>query len=129
MYKELVISIILVCLIFIGDYFTQNYTKKTIKSINLNLSELKKELVAENVDINKISENIENLEKNWEKSNKKLAYFIEHDELEKVENNLVGCKSYLKSYEFIEGKEKIDEISFILKHIEDKNRFNLKNLF
>ena len=129
MYKELVISIFLVILIFIGDYFTQNYTEKAIEKINISLDDIKKEIVEENININNVSQKTKNTEKIWENYNKKLSYFIEHDELEKVENNLVGCVSYIESNEYIEAKEKIDEMKFILKHIEEKNRFNLKNIF
>ena len=129
MYKELVISIFLVILIFIGDYFTQNYTEKAIEKINISLDDIKKEIVEENININNVSQKTKNTEKIWEDYNKKLSYFIEHDELEKVENNLVGCVSYIKSNEYIEAKEKIDEMKFILKHIEEKNRFNFKNIF
>ncbi len=71
----------------------------------------------------------EDIEEKWEKKQDKLAYFIEHNELEKVDNNLVSLKSYISIKNFDEVIKEIDETAFSVKHIEEKYQFNLKNIF
>ena len=44
MYKEMIISIILVALIVAGDLITQNYTKKTVTTLIEDLEVLKQSL-------------------------------------------------------------------------------------
>ena len=60
---------------------------------------------------------------------KKLAYYIEHDELEKVDTNLIGLKSYIETEEESDAVSELEKSVFVLKHIEDKTRMNLKNIF
>lgn len=72
---------------------------------------------------------LEKIAKNWEEKQNKLAYFIEHNELEKVDNNLVSLKSYINIKNFEESIREIDETAFSVRHIEEKYQFNLKNIF
>ena len=58
-----------------------------------------------------------------------MSYFIEHDELEKVENNFTGLKSFIETQENAEAINELDKGVFTLKHIEDKNSLNLRNIF
>ena len=62
MHKELIICIILVILIVIGDWVTQNYTKNTVDYITGELENLKQNLLEKSddkvdEDINKIDDN------------------------------------------------------------------------
>ena len=59
----------------------------------------------------------------------KLAYYIEHDELEKVDTAIINMKSYIETKEYSSAVANLDEGKFILEHIEDKNAFNLVNIF
>ena len=66
---------------------------------------------------------------NWKDYFEKLAYYIEHNELEKVETNLTSLKSYLETEQYHDAANELDKAEFVLKHIEDKNSFNLMNIF
>ena len=65
----------------------------------------------------------------WKEKFKVLAYYIEHNELEKVETNLTNIKSFINRKEKNLAISGIDEANFILKHIKEKNAFNLENIF
>ncbi len=129
MYKEMIISIVLIISIFIGNYTTQEYTKKATRQVADDLKNLKQEIQIENVDIGRANKKLEKIENKWENINNKMAYFIEHDELEKIQNNLTGCRSYLENKEYVEAIQQLDTACFVLKHIEEKNKFDLKNIF
>lgn len=65
----------------------------------------------------------------WDKKYQALAYYIEHDELEKVSEALVRAKSNINAEEYNTAIENIDGCIFLLQHIEEKDKFSLKNIF
>lgn len=135
MLKESIICIVILASIFIGNYCTQNYTKASVTELSNMLNNLEEE-IGENSNQEKAEEQkntIENktqeLYNNWKERYAKLAYFIEHDELEKVESEIVSLKGNIEIDEYGEVVSQIEKIKFILKHIEEKYKFNLQNIF
>ena len=72
---------------------------------------------------------ISKIEKKWNEVHEKLAYYIEHDELEKVENNFTACKSLADTGEFNQAICELEKMKFVLEHITDKYSFNWVNIF
>ena len=126
MLKEIIISVIIVFFIISLDIVTQNYTKETVVNTSEKLSNLKEKM--KNTEEN-ISNDIEKIYANWEERRKKLAYFIEHDELEKVEINLTNIRSFIEEDELAMAINEVDEAKFILEHIKEKNALELENIF
>lgn len=131
MIKELVISIIIVVAIFIGNTFTENYTRKCIDETTDSLSKLRVEIEKDedNIDTASTKQSINEIEKEWDMKNEKLAYYIEHDELEKFKTEIVGLNGYIEKEEYSEALPSIDRSIFILQHIKEKTKLNLKNIF
>ena len=120
MHKELIICIILVILIIIGDIITVNYITNELETLKQGLIEKSKEQADDK--INKIDEK-------WNEAHDKLAYYIEHDELEKVETNFTACKSLAKTEEYEQAISELEKTVYILEHITDKYSFDLVNIF
>ena len=131
MLKEIVIIITIIVVIFIGNTITQKYTTQAIEEMTNILNSVRQEIFEskENIDVNKIEEEIENINTQWENKHEKLAYYIEHDELEKVETNLTGLKGEIEAKEYGDAMSRLDQSVFLLEHIEDKYAFNLQNVF
>ena len=132
LYKEIIFSIVIVVGVVIGNVVTQNYTHKSVKNTTTELEELKQELLSESnedIDWDNAKEKFSALQTEWRNSFEKLAYYIEHDELEKVDTNLIGLKSYIDTQEEADAVSELEKSVFVLKHIEDKTRMNLKNIF
>ena len=129
MYKELVISIIIIILIFSLDYITQKYTDFAINEAISNLNEIKESLKEENVDNKKAIEDAEKKYNRWLEHHKRLAFYIEHNELEKVETNFVSGKSFIESAKYEDAISELEKTIFILQHINDKYSVNLENIF
>ena len=127
MYKEMIISIILVILIFIGDFITQNYTKKAVSTLIDEFGKLKQSLINNSKEDSEFEVN--EIAKKWEEVHDKLAYYIEHDELEKVETNLTACKSLAETENYDLAISELEKTVFVLNHITDKYAFNLENIF
>ena len=127
MIKETVICIIIVIGIIGLEQFTQNFTKKTVKEITESFSKIENEIVKQ--DIEQINIEIETISNKWEDKQKKLAYYIEHDELEKVHTAIVTMKSYIKTNDFSSAMAELEEGKFVIEHIQEKKSFNLQNIF
>ena len=127
MFRETVICIVIIISIVCLDLFTQNFTKQSVELIVKELSSIKEEIVLGDREITK--EKIDELDKNWKDKHDKLAYYIEHDELEKVDTAIVNMKSYFETEDISSASAELEEGKFILEHIEDKNSFNLQNIF
>ena len=93
------------------------------------LNDVRGKIIVNNDENSQIVEKIDSLYKYWNNMYKKMAYYIEHDELEKIELYITALKSNVETEEYGQAVEKIDSCIFILKHIEAKYSFNLQNIF
>ena len=127
MLKEMWICIVIVVLILGLDIFTQNYTKESMNKISEMLANLKEEILKTNKS--EITKKVKEIDNNWNKMHDKLAYYIEHDELEKVDTAIITMKSYIETEDYYSAVAELDEGKFVLEHIQKKNAFNLQNVF
>ena len=129
MLKEFLICAIIIIVILVGNTVTQGYSRNSIEEINDKLRELKQMLDDEEKNEEQIQVKKEEIEQDWEDMFSKLAYYIEHDELEKFARILENIKTYIEVKEYDNVDKEINEGIFILEHIEDKYSFNLQNIF
>ena len=142
MKKELVICIFIIALIIITNIITQNNTKHSVSKMSerldvvsqivideLNMQNEDDKIEAEKLEKNNIKREIDKLEKTWNELQEKLAYYIEHDELEKVETQIYAIKGFYEIEKYDEILPEAEKCSFILKHIEEKTKISVKNIF
>ena len=129
MVKEFFICTIILILIFVGNGITQGYSRNSIEDINQKLVDLREEMNKEEINEEEILKHENEIDKQWEDMFSRLAYYIEHEELEKVSRNLENTKTYIKLKEYDNAIKEINEGIYILNHIEDKYSFNLQNIF
>lgn len=136
MKKEIIISIIVIAMVIIGNIVTQNNTKKTVAKLNEKLANLKNSLIDAIDDNKKKDENYlkykeksSDIRNRWDEMQELLSFYIEHDELEKVETQLAVINGQMESKLYDESVVEIEKCQFILEHIADKTAFNIKNIF
>ena len=129
MYKELVIIIIVIVLVIAGNIITQNNTNKTVETMSEELNTFRNEILEENIDKQKIEKHISNINDTWDEKSEILAYYIEHDELEKVTTELTKLKANVETKEYDFAIENLDNCVFILDHIRDKSALKIVNVF
>ena len=131
MIKEYITCTIILVLVLGLNYFFSVQTKNNLDYAKDMLENIKSELTNLNdkQDNDKVIKKIEDLENRWEEIYHKLAFYIEHDELEKVENNLISVKSFTESKEYNEAISDLDKSLFTLEHINKKYLFKLENIF
>lgn len=136
MKKEIIISIIVITIVIIGNIVTQNNTKQSVAELNGNLDELKQNLIGiadgekkMDVDYLRYKEMSTEIRDIWDEMQEVLSFYIEHDELEKVETDFVTCKSYMESKQYDMANAELEKTIFVLEHISDKYSFNFENIF
>lgn len=128
MHKELVISAIIIISVIILNIISQNYTTKEMENIIFYIDEIKEEIRSQK-NTEEVKNNYDKMYKEWRNKFNIFAYYIEHDELEKVELELVTLKSYIETNYKEDAISNADRAKFLIRHIEEKNKFNLKNVF
>lgn len=129
--KEIVISIIIVILIFVGNFVTEKFTNESVQEATTILSELREEVIKEDeeVDFEFAKQKVDEMHEKWDERYEKLAYYIEHNELEKVETEFTALRAYIDKQEYTEVLAELDKSVYVLEHIKQKNMFDLKNIF
>ncbi len=129
MYKEFIICFLVIVIVLAGNIITQNNTNKIVDEMSNNLNILKEELVKEEKSKEQINLQMQQTREEWEKQYEKLAYYIEHDELEKVETELTRLMADIEMEEYSMGIENLENCVFVLEHIKDKSAFKIVNIF
>lgn len=127
MYKEIIIIIVAITLVVSLDIVTNNYTKETVNIMREKLSVLREYIFEENKE--KSDSQIPDIENEWDERYKILAFYLEHDELEKVNTELTSLKAFLNMEEYSECMNSLDKCVFILEHIQEKEETSLKSVF
>ena len=127
MYKEVIICIVVIITILTINWLLQNYTKNSVTELNDNLEELKQDLKEK--DNEKTESKMKEINDKWSKQYGILAVFIEHDELEKVELDLITLDGYIEIDDYCKGINEVNKSIFSLKHIAEKYDFSLVNVF
>ncbi len=129
MYKEIIITLVVIAIIVIGNIITQNNTKNAVEEIKENLTSLRGEIIKDNVNKDESEKKMKDIYENWKVKNEVMAYYIEHNELEKVEVELTKLKADIETEEYKMAVENLDNCSFILEHIKDKTALKIVNIF
>ena len=127
MYKEIIIIMVVISLIVGLDIITNNYTKQSLEIITSELNLLREYILIE--DKQKAEEQMQIVKEKWEDRYKTLAFYIEHDELEKVETELTGLSADINVEEYKHCIAELDTTIFILEHIQEKEEFHLRSIF
>ena len=132
MQKEMIIVAIIIVVVVGVNITTDKYTKKCVSEINMKLEEIcdmANASLEEKKENNQIIEKMDALREEWSNFSKKLAFYIEHDEIEKVDTSIVEINEYIKLVLYDEAIPEIRKCSFILEHIKNKGELQVINLF
>lgn len=126
MKKEIIISITLVALIVIANILVSGYVDSKFNTMISKLDELEK--ILEIKDYDQAQQKVDEIDKYFNESEDVLSCYIEHDELEKVKTEFTSLKACIR-FQKDDAFEALDKMSFIIRHIEEKDDMRLKNVF
>lgn len=127
MYKEIIIIVTVITLIVALDILTNNYTKNTVSMMSEELSTLREDVLEKNKE--NAQNKIEEILDKWQEKNNVLAYYIEHNELEKVKTQLTGLAANINMEEYEPSMVQLDTAIFLLENLQEKQKLDLKSMF
>ena len=127
MYKEVIIILIVVALVIGLDIISNNYLKESVTELSSELNKLKVQILEENKQ--EAQKQMKKVKEIWKERYKVLAYDIEHDELEKVETELVRLASDIDMEEYKHCINELNTAIFILEHIGQKEKLDIISIF
>lgn len=74
-------------------------------------------------------EKARDLLKDWEEKEVILSYYLEHDEIEKIGNDISLIEKQIEIEDIDDARQTITEVKFLFNHIENKQILNIENFF
>ena len=127
MYKEIIIIVTVITLIVTLDILTNNYTKNTVEMMSEELTTLREDVLQK--DKTSAQDKIIAILNKWQEKNNVLAYYIEHDELEKIKTQLTGLAANINVQEYEPSMVQLDTAIFLLENLQEKQKLDLKSMF
>lgn len=125
--REYIIIIIILGFVFLMEYLTSKSLGDATKWMKDGVISIENK-VKENQE-SEAQEEFYDLQGKWKEKTEKLALFVEHNELEKVTNDIALIEINFETDETEDILENIADLKFMLEHIEEKNQLKWKNIF
>lgn len=127
--KEIVIIVIILIIIFGGAWYIQNFLNSTSDLLVSKLEDLKNGIEKNNIAESEMQKKTDEIYEEWKKINERWSIIVLHDEIDLIETSLIRMKSKIKVGDLEESIEDVDTSIFLLKHIKEKEKTSLKNIF
>ena len=75
-----------------------------------------------------LKQTTEQIDKNWEEKNNELSFYLDHEELEKICTQIKKIKAHFDTDLEEEVVPEIEEGIYLLDHLRDKQKLNLRNI-
>ncbi len=127
--KEIIIIVVSLLIVIIGSNISQAYLNTAGNELIEKLEELKVEIEkAQNSEENNSKDLANTIYEKWEKVEEKWSIIITHNELDLIQVALIGMKTYIEEDKYEDAMEELEKSSFLLEHIQQKEKLALKNV-
>ena len=126
--KEIIIIFFILVFVLGMEFITSKITQKSLEKIKSQISELEK-MIKENDEKENTLEKLQKIAKEWDKIENYLAFFTEHNELEKIREDIVSMKANLESGEISDFLEKVSHMKFRLECVQNKQKMKWNHIF
>ena len=124
---KVIVIIVFMIVILVLNWLVGSYTDKAINNMEAGVAQLKKTLLAGNYEESK--KQSEKLRDNWNEYENKFAYFMDHEEIEKLIVKVAAIAENASNKEYELALEDSIETKFLLEHVKDKLKWKLNNVF
>lgn len=126
--KEILIIISILLIIVISSICTYRFLDNSSKDLEEKLNNLKIK-IGEKTEKEEISKIANSIYLDWKDTNEKWSNLVLHTEIDSIETALIRAKSKIDIDKVDESLEDIDTAIFLINHIKEKEKTNLKNIF
>lgn len=125
--REFMIIVVILIIVFYIEHITSKNLSNSVEWMRNGIVSIENKLIEKQEE--EAQKEFYELKEKWEGENEKLSLYVEHNELEKVGNDMVIIESNFSRNEADELFENIADLKYMLSHIEEKNQLKLKNIF
>lgn len=129
--RDIIIVLFILIAIFGGGICTENYLKNTSDDVSNKLEKLKQNTIIAKQTENReeIKKEIDNIKKEWEEISKWWSIIVVHQEIDTIENALIKAKLNVEEGKLEDALQEIETAKFFVKHVRERERVSLKNIF
>ena len=127
--RELLVIIFILGLIIFGTLYTHKYLDDTTNILVKYLEEINEGIKNKKLAGVELKDKSEKLYKEWGKINKNWSNIVLHEEIDNIETALIKMKSKIEIGNLDESLEDIETCIFLVKHIKEKEKTTIKNIF
>lgn len=125
--KPMVIIILITIILIAAGCLTLNALESESRKLDESLSELEEYI--DNQDWKTASEKLEEFHGKWDRISSVWSMLIDHYEIDSIELVLSQLASYIRTKDKKEALSQMSALKALIKHIPEKEAFNLKNIF
>lgn len=125
--QKILLIVGIIAIIIILEVWLCGVIDKVVNNTLNELEDLKISLKEEKYEESKMKS--QELNKKWFEYENKLLLFVEHEEVEKVTAKIVIILENASNEDYNGALEDLMETKYLLEHIKDKNKLQLKNIF
>lgn len=129
MKKEEIITIIIIIFVIATEIITQKHTNNSLSELDQRLGDLKEKALTKEYSNEELIQTTEEIDKCWEKKDDILSFYLEHEELEKISEQLKVIKADFESNLEEEVVPEIEKGIYLLDHLKEKQKLSFKNIF
>ena len=127
MVRELIIILLIFWIVISLDVITNHYLKENVVMLSNELDNLKGYVVNQKQEEAILK--TQSIKEKWGKVYRILAYYIEHNELEKVSTEIIKLGAHIDMKDYKESISQIDTTKYILEHIGEKEQLDWISIF
>lgn len=125
--KPWFIIILGVVLFIFAGYSGQSYLNTSSRKLDHQLVSVQSALSKKNWE--QALKHIQTFEQNWSKTRKLWAVLTHHQEIDNVEQSLTKTREAIISRSYADARMEIETLRHFIKHIAERERFSLVNIF
>ena len=125
--KKFIISLIALLAIIVSSSMTVRYihnsSSKIVESIEYASS------LINNGKWIEAKSAIDDINSKWDDTEKSWALLTDHIEIDNIEVSMLKSKEYIRTKNLPLSLSELENLKFMIEHIYEKEKFNLKNIF
>jgi hypothetical protein len=125
---RIIVSVVLLIILIIGFHlYTQHVFDSAAKRIETMILSLENNIILENWE--EAQNVIENIEEDWTITKKTWAMFLDHTEIDNIDESLSKLKKYIETREPSLALAEASTLKLFIVHIPEKEALNFENIF
>lgn len=125
--RNVIISLILSVIMIVAISFSINYLNKVSQNLGRLNDDIKQQITDDDWD--RAYKTSIQLTDKWKSYSKKIKLFSNHQEIDNIEMELSKLPPYIKEMTKDEALASIHVLKFLLEHIAELEKINIRNIF